>query len=278
MPVMRKDFCLLICLFVFTAISSTLHAAPLANISYYAADKNIDDPEKRCVLDLRIPEGKTEFATLVWFHGGGLTGGKREFPKFDGEGVALVSAGYRLSPQVKCPGFLTDAAAAVAWTLNNISNYGGDPQKVFIGGHSAGGYLAEMVGMDPQWLAAHGLSHRQLAGLIPVSAQATTHFHVKELRGIKGPPLLPVIDEFAPLHFVSKDLPPICLILGDRRIEFKCRVEENELLAATLRNLEHPMIEFHELKDLDHNTVVDGAAKVMPRFIERVLVKKSANP
>ena len=109
--------------------------------------------------------------------------------------------------------------------------------------------------------------------MIPVSAQVTTHFHVKELRGIQGDPLVPVIDEFAALHFVSKDLPPICLITGDRRIEWPCRVEENELMAATLRKLGHPAVEFHENKDLDHGTVTQAAAKIMPGFIQRVSTK-----
>jgi hypothetical protein len=127
-----------------------------------------------------------------------------------------------------------------------------------------------MVGEDPKWLAPYGLSPDSLAGLLPVSAQVTTHFHVKELRKIEGPSLVPVIDEFAPLHFASKDLPPICLITGDRRIEFKSRVEENELFYITLKNLEHPEVEFHEIKDLDHGTVVKGAAPIMPVFIERI--------
>ncbi len=238
-------------------------------IAYYAADQKVEDPEKRCFIDMRLPENVKDFPTLVWFHGGGLTGGKRDFPKFEGSGVAFVSAGYRLSPQAKCPEFIEDAAAAVAWTLNHIAEYGGDPKRVFVGGHSAGGYLTLMVGMDPKWLAAHRLSHKQLAGLIPVSAQVTTHFHVKELRGNREPAVKPVIDDFAPLQFVSKDLPPICLITGDRRIEWPCRVEENELLYATLRNLGHPNVGFHELKDLDHGTVPVGAAKVMPGFIAR---------
>jgi acetyl esterase/lipase len=227
---------------------------------------------------LRLPENVRNFPTLLWFHCGGLTGGQREFPKFEGKGVALVAAGYRLSPQAKCPEFIEDAAAAVAWTVKHIAEYGGDPKKVFVGGHSAGGYLTLMTGMDPKWLAAHDLTPRSLAGLLPVSAQVTTHFHVKELRGIKGNPLQPMIDDFAPLQFVSKDLPPICLILGDRRIEFKCRVEENELFYATLRNLEHPDVEFHELKDLDHGTVSQGAAKLMPVFIERISQSIAPSP
>jgi acetyl esterase/lipase len=242
----------------------------VSGIAYHPPGTAIADPDKRCVLDLRHPADQPGFTTLVWFHGGGLTGGQKEFPQFNGDGVALVAAGYRLSPQAKCPDFITDAAAAVAWTVKNIARFGGDPEKVFIGGHSAGGYLAAMVGMDAKWLQPHHLKPQSLAGIIPVSAQATTHFHVKELRGIPGPPLLPVIDEFAALHHVSKDLPPICLILGDRRIEFKCRVEENELLFATLRNLGHPDVEFHELKDLDHGTVTQGAARLMPVFIGRI--------
>ncbi len=104
--------------------------------------------------------------------------------------------------------------------MKNIESRGGDPKKVFIAGHSAGGYLAAMIGMDPRWLAAHGLSNRQLAGIIPVSGQVTTHFLVKKVRGDKQPELRPIIDEYAPLYYASKDLPPICLILGDRRIEY----------------------------------------------------------
>lgn len=239
-------------------------------VAYYPADQPVADPDKRCVLDLRIPQDQKGFATLVWFHGGGLSGGQKEFPHFNGKGVALVAAGYRLAPPAKCPEFIEDAAAAVAWTVKHIAVYGGDPKKVFVGGHSAGGYLTLMLGMDPEWLKPYGLTPVSLAGLLPVSAQVTTHFHVKELRGITGDPLVPVIDDFAPLHFVSKNLPPICIITGDRRLEWPCRVEENELLAATLRKLGHPDVEFHENQDLDHATVTHAATTIMPVFIERV--------
>lgn len=261
-----------------TARESPAGPRGLDSIPYHPAEKAVTDPDKRCFLDLRIPENAKGFPTLVWFHGGGLTGGQRGFPAFEGQGVALVSAGYRLSPQVKCPVFIEDAAAAVAWTLNHIADYGGDPQKVFIGGHSAGGYLSLMVGMDPKWLAAHKLSNRRLAGLIPVSAQVTTHFHVKELRGHKADRLVPVIDEFAPLFFVSKDLSPVCLITGDRRIEWPCRVEENELFHATLRHLGHPAAEFHEIKDLDHGSIPQGAARIMPGFIQRITTPRTPGP
>lgn len=226
---------------------------------------------EQCRMDLYLPAGKPGFPTLVWFHGGGLTGGKRHLPSLQNKGIGLIAVGYRLSPAAGHPAYLEDAAAAVAWTLRHIAERGGDPAKVFVAGHSAGGYLAAMIGMDPQWLATHGLSHQDLAGIIPVSAQVTTHFLVKKLRGDAGPEFRPVIDEFAPLHHASKNLPPVCLILGDRKIEYKNRVEENELLAASLRNLGHPLVEFYEMGGLDHGTVVSGAWILMPGFIKRAL-------
>ncbi len=251
------------------------------NLSYLSeeAAAGADDYQRKLsTLDLRHPVDKKGFPTLVWFHGGGLTGGTREFPNLHSKDIAIVSASYRLSPEGKLPAFLEDAAAATAWTLKNIARHGGDPEKVFVGGHSAGGYLAAIVGMDPRWLKPHGHSPADLAGLIPVSAQVTTHFHVKELRGDDGPSLRPLIDEFAPLYHSSKDLPPICLILGDRRIEFASRVEENQLFAVTLKNLGHPFVEFHEMGGLDHGTVAEGANILIPAFIQRVLSPPADQP
>src|SRR5512138_2087764 len=185
------------------------------DIGYYdaAATRNDECRHERCKLDIYYPKGANGFATIVWFHGGGLTEGARRFPALKNQGIALVAVSYRLAPEVQTPVFLEDAAAAVAWVFRNVERYGGDPSKVFIAGHSAGAYLASMLTMDPKWLAEHGVSHRKLAGLIAVSGQMSTHFTIKKLRGDKGPQLRPVIDEYAPLHHVSKELPPICLIV-----------------------------------------------------------------
>jgi hypothetical protein len=129
--------------------------------------------------------------------------------------------------------------------------------------------------MDPKRLSAQRASNRQLAGVIAVSGQMTTHFTVKKLRGDKAPELRPIIDEYAPLYHAAKDLPPICLIVGGRAIEFKSRVEENELMAVTLRNLGHGAVEFYEMAGLDHSTVEQGAMILIPGFIKRTLQPKS---
>lgn len=242
------------------------------DVFYYegaAAATAGDYQRQQCRLDVYTPDNRPGFSTVIWFHGGGLTSGHREFPRLKDKGIALVAVGYRLSPQAAFPSFLEDAAAATAWTLRHIAKRGGDPRKVFIAGHSAGGYLAAMIAMDPRWLAPYSFSNRQLAGVIPVSAQVTTHFTVKKLRGDTGPELRPLIDDYAPLYHAAADLPPICLILGDRRIEYKSRVEENELLSISLKNLGHPSVEFHEMGGLDHGTIPAGAWLLMPAFIKK---------
>ena len=256
-------------------------SATVTAISYYgeAALKNAGAYQKeQCKLDLAFPTNRPGFATLVWFHGGGLTGGTRYFFDVKDPSIAVVGVDYRLSPKGELPSFLEDAAASTAWVIRNIEKYGGDPKKVFVAGHSAGGYLAAMIGMDPKWLAKEGISNRQLAGIIPISGQVSTHFHIKKLRGDTAPDLelRPLIDEYAPLYYVSKDLSPICLILGDRRIEWKGRVEENDLMAAVLRNLGHPHVEFYEMGGLNHLTIQEGGMLITPEFIKRVLEKQGS--
>lgn len=265
--------------FLLCAGALSANAAEERNISYLdeTALASADTYRReQCRLDLRLPD-QPGFATVIWFHGGGLTGGQRFFPAIKDDRIGLVAVSYRLSPAASHPAYLEDAAAAVAWTLRHIAERGGDPTKVFVAGHSAGGYLAAMIGLDPRWLAAHGRSPRELAGLGLVSAQVSTHFLVKKLRGDTGPELRPIVDEFAPLYHVAKDLPPICCILGDRAIEYKNRVEENVLFATSLRNLGHPFVELHEMGGLDHGTVVDGAAIVLPAFIHRALASRAAS-
>lgn len=241
-----------------------------------------EDPDsvylrQQCRLDVYAPVGAEGFATIIWFHGGGLTGGEKYIPTYLKEkGIGIVSVEYRLSPHAPLPAFLEDAAAATAWVFEHIASYGGDSTKIFISGHSAGAYLAAMVGMDARWLEPYGHSPMELAGVVPVSGQVSTHFTVKRLRGDSGPELRVVVDEYAPLTYASKDLPPICLIVGDRKIEYRNRVEENELLATSLRNLGHPNVEFHEMGGLDHNTVVDGASIILVGYV-RKMVREAAN-
>ena len=121
----------------------------LKDISYISADDTSAYRRERCKLDIYLPTQKKGFKTIVWFHGGGLEGGNKEFrPELMNSGFAQVAPNYRLFPRCQCPDYTRDAAAAVAWTLKHIAEYGGDPSQVYVGGHSAGGYLTLMLALD----------------------------------------------------------------------------------------------------------------------------------
>ena len=189
-----------------------------SNILYRTGDNLTDYMKERCRLDVYHPVDKEGYPTIVWFHGGGLKGGRRFVPEaLKEKDVAIVAVNYRLHPKVKSPAYIRDAAAAVAWTIKNIAKYGGSPRRIFVSGHSAGGYLTSMIGLDDRWLAGHGIDAGQLAGLIPYSGHTITHFTVRAERGIDGKQ--PIIDEMARLYHVRKDCPPLLLITGDRELE-----------------------------------------------------------
>ena len=212
-----------------------------------------DYARDRCTVDLKYPEGVTNFATVVNFHGGGLVRGNGSWAAWpeeakDEDPVAFVAVRYRLLTNATPEQCVSDAGAAVAWTLKNISRYGGDPKKVFVTGISGGGYLTAMVGMDPKWLAPYGYKPTDLGGIAPLTGQMAKHFNVRKV-GFKDddPTFLPKIDEWAPLAYASTNaLPPSCFLTGGRDIEWKGRVEENALLEASLRANGCTNCEFHE--------------------------------
>ncbi len=107
----------------------------------------------------------------VFFYGGSWNSGERADYRFVGSalaarGVLTLVADYRLYPEVRFPEFLRDSALAVAWGLTEAGRLGGNPKRVFVMGHSAGGYNAAMLALDPRWLASAGHAPTELAGWI----------------------------------------------------------------------------------------------------------------
>lgn len=255
-----------------TILLAALTLNTVTNVPYHADISALDDyAKRRCTLDLRYPsDAKSKsYPTVVWFHGGGLTGGGKHFVRLDSS-IAQVAVNYRLMSAtngVQGVDCIRDAAAAVAWTLKHIGEYGGDPKHVYVSGMSAGGYLTMMVGMAPSYLAVHGFKPTDLAGIVPISGQATKHFAVRTFAGDHDPQFLPKIDELAPLHWVSANLPPILSICGQPPYEWKCRSEENRLLIASCTALGHPNARFVETDFCDHGRTFNAALPYLEFFI-----------
>lgn len=144
------------------------------DIAYFTGDADDDADPVRHTLDLYAPEGVQGYPVLIFWHGGVWSfGGKDEYANigaaFAARGIGVVIANYRLSPRVAHPAHVEDAARVVAWVVEQIADYGGDPTRVVLSGHSAGGHLASLLALDPAYLTAHDLTVEQIAGVVSYS-------------------------------------------------------------------------------------------------------------
>ncbi|GAA3920409.1 hypothetical protein GCM10022406_03510 [Hymenobacter algoricola] len=143
-----------------------------ADLAYVpAADPDFDTERHR--LDVYAPRAKSATArpVVVFIHGGSWNSGSKDFYSFIGrrlakQGVVAVVINYRLAPQVQVPAMADDCARAVAWVVQHIADYGGDPQRLFLMGHSAGGGLAALLATDNALLARRGLAPNPVRGVL----------------------------------------------------------------------------------------------------------------
>jgi acetyl esterase/lipase len=266
-------------LVLFFGITSAIYALQpkyetKLDIHYYPDVVNQSDNyiRERCVLDVYYPKDIKGYPVVVWFHGGGLTGGNKQIPEALMEkGVGVVAVNYRLYPKVKSPAFIEDAAAAVSWVFKNIHQFGGDSSLIFVSGHSAGGYLASMIGLDKSWLKVYNIDANRIAGLIPFSGHTITHFTIREERGIPGNQ--PVVDSLAPLYHVRPDAPPLLLITGDRELEMLGRYEENAYLMRMMKVSGHKETRLYELEGYGHDMTAP-AFPLLLNEVKRIATKK----
>ena len=275
---MKKLFVtLLFFSFVFSLSAQDISYELKENIHYYPDSINQLDSyiNERCLLDVYYPTNSKSFPTIVWFHGGGLTGGNKEIPEsLKEKGVAVIAVNYRLSPKEKAPAYIEDAAASISWVFNNIASFGGDSTLIFLSGHSAGGYLAAMVGLDKSWLEKHHIDANKIAGIIPFSGQMITHFTIRKEKGIGE--TQPIIDNFAPLYHVREDAPPLLLITGDRELELLGRYEENAYLMRMMKVVGHKETKLYELEGYDHG-MAQPAFPLLLKEVERIKRNKENN-
>ena len=247
--------------------ASALDFTVVNNVSYKG------DSERQ-VLDIYHPtDTSSRLPVVIWFHGGCLTGGFKYLPQElqNGE-VVIVAPEYRLIPAVTVNECIDDAAAATAWVMDNIDRYGGDPDNIYLSGHSAGGYLTSMVGLDKKWLAKYDHDPDSLAALVPFSGQVITHFSHRESKGVS--PLTPMVDELAPLFYVRPDCPPYIIITGDSELELYGREEENAYMWRMMKLVGHPQVYIYKLDGYNHGDMPAPAFHIMKNHIKDITNKK----
>ncbi|QKV62152.1 alpha/beta hydrolase [Pseudomonas sp. 43A] len=178
-----------------------------------------DDPRQK--LDVYVPRhALADAPVVVFFYGGSWNSGSRDDYTFVGEalasrGIVVVVADYRLYPQVRYPLFLEDSARAVAWTRAHIREFSGNAQRMYLMGHSSGGYNAAMLALDANLLGAVGMSPKDLRGWIGLAGPY-------DFLPIENPDVRPVFfwplspPQSQPINHVSRGAPPALLIAASR--------------------------------------------------------------
>jgi len=230
-----------------------------------------DDERK---LDIYRPrsEAAGPLPVLVFAHGGGWTHGFKEWmgllaPPITAIPAIFVSVSYRLAPEHRFPAQAEDCAAAIAWVSRNIARFGGDPARISVGGHSAGGHLYALVTVRHDLLRAAGLQPSVIKACFPVSARfnlvfanpepGTSEYRINTL--LLASPA--DANAASPLHYVKSNVVPFYLAYGTR--DFPNIIRSNEEMFEALRaqggKVERLMLSNHdhfdtalETGNLDH--------------------------
>ena len=248
------------------------------DIDYLEGATYSDNKDK---LDLYIPAGDGPHPVMIFLHGGGLLRGSKEPYEFVGRyfadnGFVAVVPNYRLSPGVKHPAHIEDAAASFAWVHENIARRRGNPAQIFVAGHSAGAYLAGLLALDARYLEAHKLALSNIAGVIPISG----FFHVDRIapgrpKAVWGEDP----DEWisaSPARYADSAAPPFLFLYADG--DLPERRKESEDMAAELREKGHARATAKQIGGRDHSSIAqklasegDETAPAMLAFMNRIL-------
>ncbi len=155
-------------LFIAFALVTVARAENVKRDIPYAEPAN-----ERQMVDVYAPENAKDLPVVFWIHGGGWQGGDKMSahakPKaFVDKGYVFVSTNYRLLPNVDMETIVRDVAKSIRWVHDHIAEYGGDPKRLVVTGHSAGAQLAALICTDDRYLKAEGLTLAIIKGCVPV--------------------------------------------------------------------------------------------------------------
>ncbi|URD59731.1 alpha/beta hydrolase [Sphingomonas sp. KRR8] len=220
-----------------------------------------EDP--RLKLDVYSPEGRrrpgARLPVVVFFYGGGWVGGARGDYAFAGrafasKGFVAIIPDYRLVPTVRFPTFIEDGALAVRWARDHAAEFGGDPRRLTLSGHSAGAYNAAMLALDPHFLRDAGVDPRTVRAAA-LLAGPYDFYPFTEQRGRDALGAWPRPLDTQPIHFARADAPPLLLAAGTADTVVK--PGNSERLAQKLRSLGAP-VELRLYPGRSHVDLVKG--------------------
>ncbi|MEP9357753.1 alpha/beta hydrolase [Sphingomonas sp. KR3-1] len=193
---------------------------------------------------------------LIFWYGGGWVKGDRAAYAFAARafakaGFVVVAPDYRKVPGVRFPAFLQDGAEAVRWTRDHVAEFGGDPSRIALAGHSAGAYTVAMLALDRRWLVAEGVDPGIVKAGVGLSgpydfAPFTSKRAIDAMQGVADPAMT------QPLHFARADAPPLLLVTSSRDTVVRPKNAIN--LAARLKALGAP-VELRNYPGLSHEEV-----------------------
>ena len=213
------------------------------------------DARKILVFGPQEVEAKTEqMPVLLFVHGGSWNKGDPAdygfiARAFSPEGFIVVLAGYRLHPEAVYPAMLEDTAAAIAWTHKNIAQFGGDPTRITVSGHSAGAYNVVMAALEKRWLAEHDIDANMLAGVVGLAGPYDFYpFDSDSTRASFGH--AEEGETTQPINHVREDAPAKLLIHGEE--DTLVRPRNTRELASRLQQVGAD-VEVLFLPEMDHN-------------------------
>jgi acetyl esterase/lipase len=211
-----------------TALSGCANEALLIPLNWNRADSQIIattglsyGTDGRHKLDVYRPQTAQRAPVMLFWYGGSWQHGDRDYYKFVGtslaqHGFVAILPDYRLAPKHAFPAFVQDAASAVRWARDHAADFGGDSDRIYISGHSAGGHSALMLALDPQYLCAVGLVSSEIAGVVSLAGPTG----LENLRGdgLRGvfPQAIPD-GAFSPIALArlhGSSAPPVLLMTG----------------------------------------------------------------
>jgi len=222
------------------------------------------DEEFGLGLNIWVPQETSDkpLPVVVFIYGGGWRAGSKDEYAFAGRALAhrgyvAVLPDYRLFPEVKFPSFLEDSAKAVSWVRDNIQKAGGDPDRIFLSGQSAGAYNVTMLALDQQWLGREGKTTDLIKGVAVLAGPADFYpFSSETTKQSFGDYPKPEMTQ--PINFVRADAPPLWLSTG---------VDDTQVEPRNSRSLRDKMrdvggkVEYIEYADMDHLEIMMAIAK-----------------